>query len=401
MISYRKAAVYFIIVAIVFLALGMFFSVNFAPLLENIGSGQLSSYGEYKRLDEIANLVQENYYKETKRSDLFTSAAKGMMSSIGDKYAAYYTAEEYKTIAERMKGDYYGLGILLGVHGDGAFSIIKVYPDSPAQKAGIESGDVLSAVNNVGLKGKSIEDVVTMIKGKKGEKVSLSINRDGRELVVSAACAKVTTQRVSMKMLDKIAYIAIDEFSGNCVEGFITALADAERNEAVGVVIDLRNNPGGSLTDVIQIADMILGEGRIISIRTRDGKEEVIDSDATMLEAPVAVLVNGFSASASEVLAGAIQDHKRGPIVGEKTYGKGIVQTIYDLKNDGGRLKMTTSTYYTPNGRSIHELGIIPDLVVPMPKELQNKLSAELTPQEDVQLQAAIKLLKEKISSSN
>ena len=283
---------------------------------------------------------------------------------------------------------------------DDKLYVTRAYANSPARKAGIRSGDIVTAIAGETLTGSSAEQLnraVDMIRGEQYTGVDVTVLRGGEELTFNVTRDTVTINRVEYSVLEgNIGYIAIYEFMGDDVAGFNEALDALLKQKVSALVIDLRDNPGGLLGDVLDIADRLLDEGLVVYMENRHGERQSFYSEKGGVDLPMAVLVNGFSASASEVLTGALQDYGVAEVVGETTFGKGIVQTITTFGGDGAGLHMTTESYYTPNGRSIHGTGIEPDVVI-APEEDDEINAEQPDPAKDAQLRKAVELLTEKI----
>ncbi|MBQ8955285.1 MAG: S41 family peptidase, partial [Clostridia bacterium] len=332
-----------------------------------VTSEEYQSISRYARLNEVLELIKSEYYAETDEDALILGAIRGMVDSLDDPYSFYRTPEEMLQEQDHQEGVYQGVGLQLLASEEGWLLITRVFSGSPAEEAGIQAGDMLMAVAGVELTG--LEDAMdtakSLLLGEENTKVSVEVERGGERLSFDVGHAEVTINRVDSCMLDDdIGYIAIYEFMGDDVEGFSAALSALKEQQARALVIDLRGNPGGLLTDVVKIADMVLDEGLIVYVETRSGARDSYYSDADAVDLPMAVLVNGASASASEILAGALQDRGTATIVGETTFGKGIVQSIIPFHEDGAGIHLTTASYFTPSGRSIHGSGIEPDMPV-------------------------------------
>ena len=362
--------------------------------------GTVSSYE--KALAQLGTVISEEFYEPVTDEQLYTGAARGMVAALDDKYAEYFTAEEYAASQQVKSGKYTGIGITFSQNEAGEFTVVKVISDGPADRAGVQIGDVLVSVDGESLSGLSMTDVSDRIKAKGEEEFTLSLTREGTPYSVTLRCEEVVSNRVRYELLeDDIAYLQITEFYGTCADEFKQALQQLKQDGATALVLDLRGNLGGSLDLMLSIADELMEEGVVLSIRSRSGSEVVYRAHSGSLGLPVAVLVNGSSASASEALTGALQDSGVGFAVGTQTYGKGIVQTTFHLTESDGWVKMTTGSYYTPNGRSIHGVGITPDLVVELPEALSNLSPELLTKEQDAQLRAAIDALREKRDGTN
>ncbi len=341
----------------------------------------------YEKLDErfskvnsIYDTVMEGYYIEPDFTDLEDGMCKGLMCGLGDPYSAYMTEDEYKTWIESVTGEFEGIGISFTTDEEGNYVVVSVFKDSPAEEAGLEAGDFILAAD--GKAYPTMDALSAAIKGKRGTRVTITYERGGKAHDVEIIRDKIEETSVEGKTLDdNIGYIAISSFAENTAEEFRVQLESMENQGVDGLIIDLRNNGGGMVNTCQQIADMLLGECKIVSMENRTGQESVLNSDAEKTLLPYVILVNENSASASEILAGAVKDNTDNPIVGVTTFGKGIVQTSGQL-DDGSALQLTTMQYFSPNGNKIHKKGVKPDYVV------------KSTETEDRQLKKAIELLK-------
>ena len=345
-----------------------------------------------EKLEKLESLVDQYYMGEVEDDSLQEGIYAGYIYGLGDPYSVYYDEEETKELMETTTGEYDGIGAVLSQDKtNGIITLIQVYDDSPAQKAGLKDGDILYMVGDKEVTGDDLSAVVADIKGEKGTEVELTVLRgdDETEITVTAVRDTIEYPTVEHEMMqDHIGYIRITEFDSVTYDQFMEALEDLKAQGVEGLVVDLRNNPGGSLTIVCEILDEILPEGKIVYTEDKNGKQQEMTSDEEhKLEIPMSVLVNGYSASASEIFAGAVQDYGIGQIVGTTTYGKGVVQQIFDLK-DGTCVKLTISEYFTPKGRSIDGKGITPDVEVEYEKN-------EADPEADNQLDQAVEALKQ------
>ena len=329
------------------------------------------------------------------------SIYKGIVNGLGDDYAEYYTAEEYAEIMEKTSGTFYGIGAYVTQNTDtGAITIVKPMKNSPAEKAGLKAGDIIYAINDERVSGKDLSAVLAQIKGEEGSKVKLTIvrSRENDYLTFSVKRAKIQEDTVSYTMLnDKIGYIQITGFEEVTPNQFSTAVNALEKEKMEALILDLRDNGGGLLKSAVSMLDRVMSKGMVVYTKDKQGvSEKFYAEDVKHVSVPMAVLVNGNSASASEVFSGALQDKKKAKLIGTKTFGKGIVQTIFDLQ-DGSALKMTTSKYYTPSGRNIHGTGLEPDIKVELDKSTvgQKDKNGKLKP--DNQMQKAIDYLKGQI----
>lgn len=361
--------------------------------LQHINEGIVSSDTETK-LSYLKKLIDETYLHDVKKKDLNEGIYKGYVEGLGDQYSAYYDKKETKELTESLDGSFSGIGAVMTQDASsGVITITRVYDDSPAKKAGIKTGDILYRVEEKTVTGKDLDKVVSWIKGKKGTKVNLTLLRgtNSDKIKVTATRDVINVETVKYKVLEnQIGYISISEFDSVTGAQFVKALKQLQKKNIEGLVVDLRNNPGGSLSTVCDILDSILPKGLIVYTKDKNGKKEEYTSDEKhRLNLPMSVLVNGQSASASEIFAGAVQDYGKAEIIGTQTYGKGVVQNLFDLK-DGTCVKLTTSEYFTPKGRNIDGKGITPDV------KIEYKYNAK-DPKADNQLDKAVSVVKDKI----
>lgn len=361
--------------------------------LQHINEGIVSSDTETK-LSYLKKLIDETYLHDVKKKDLNEGIYKGYVEGLGDQYSAYYDKKETKELTESLDGSFSGIGAVMTQDASsGVITITRVYDDSPAKKAGIKTGDILYRVEEKTVTGKDLDKVVSWIKGKKGTKVNLTLLRgtNSDKIKVTATRDVINVETVKYKVQEnQIGYISISEFDSVTGDQFAKALKQLQKKNIEGLVVDLRNNPGGSLSTVCDILDSILPKGLIVYTKDKNGKKEEYTSDEKhRLNLPMSVLVNGQSASASEIFAGAVQDYGKAEIIGTQTYGKGVVQNLFDLK-DGTCVKLTTSEYFTPKGRNIDGKGITPDV------KIEYKYNAK-DPKADNQLDKAVSVVKDKI----
>ena len=367
-------------------------------------SGRFGRVGEllsrYARLEAIRSTLVEDYYQEVDEDALIEGAIRGMMYALEDPYTFYYTPDELQRHDAQSEGVYSGLGILVQNNADGEIEIIRVYEGGPADAAGAQAGDRIVAVDSMPVSGGSVEelsDAVDRMRGESGSTVELQLRREGEVLDLTLTCGDVHVSNVNSAVLEgNIGYIEICQFSGDDVEGFRAAMEELQAADVRGLVVDLRNNPGGLLTDVVEIADLLLPEGDVVYVENRAGERINYSSDAEYWDVPLVVLINGMSASASEILAAAVQDFDRGALVGTRSYGKGIVQSLLVFESDGAGMQYTSATYYTPFGRCIHGTGVSPDIVAEAPEGYYN-LTGMPDPENDVQLKAALEQLEQRM----
>ena len=346
------------------------------------------------KLGLLESYIRGYYLEEVDGEELEDYLYYGLVAGLGDPYAAYYNEEETQSMLDSSSGSYCGIGAMFSQNMlTGVVTVSRVYEGFPSYEAGILPEDILLKVEGEDITGQDLTNIVTKIKGEEGTKVTITMLRGEEEIDFTMERRTIEVPTVEHEMLaDKVGYIMISEFDGVTDAQFREALTNLQSQGMESLVIDLRNNGGGSVDAVCAIADELLGEGPIVFTEYKDAERIERSSDAACVELPMAVLMNGNSASASEILAGALQDYDAAKIVGTQSYGKGIVQSIIDLQ-DGTALKLTTAKYYTPNGNNIHEIGITPDVEIDLPEEL--KTLVEIPFEEDVQLQKAIEVLQQ------
>ncbi len=331
------------------------------PAAPEAGEGPLA------RAEEILSIVQREYYREVDAEALETAAIDGMLAALGDPYTFYYTDEAYAAMNEETTGQYVGVGMLVGEAADGDLRVLRVFRDSPAEKAGIEAGDALLAIDGARVGGDApmgLSEASALLKGEGETPVEVEVERGGEVLSFTLERGEVSINYVEYSILEgDVGYLSIYQFTGDDVEGVKEAISAFQQAGVSALVVDVRSNPGGLLTDVVDICDMLLPEGLIVYTEDRSGAREEFYADGEYWDVPMAVLVNGDSASASEIFAAAVQDTGRGIVVGEVTYGKGVVQTLHAFP-EGDGMQLTTATYYTPSGASIHGQGVTPDIEV-------------------------------------
>ncbi|MBQ9142545.1 MAG: S41 family peptidase [Lachnospiraceae bacterium] len=321
-----------------------------------------------EKLEALEAIIDIYYYKDDLEQEALEEGVyRGLMEAVGDPYTCYYTEEEVEELWEQTIGVYYGIGAYVSLDETGLYPMItSPIAGSPAEEADLRPGDILYEVNGESTYGMDLDSVVALIKGEEGTTVDLTIARSSENdyLYVTVERRRVEAPSVNSEMFDNgMAYIQITEFSDATVDQFADALATAKGAGMKGLIIDLRANPGGALSSVVNIARMLLPKGLIVYTEDKYGERDEYSCDGkNEFKLPLVVLVDGNSASASEVLAGAIKDYGIGTLVGTTTFGKGIVQQIIDIK-DGSAVKVTTSSYYSPKGTNIHGTGIEPDIV--------------------------------------
>lgn len=341
------------------------------------------------KLNAIDSVLDSFYFEEVDDEKAKDSIYKAYLSSYGDKYTVYYTADEYKKLTETTNGTFSGIGAVCQLSSEGGILLVEVYESGAGYKAGLRSGDRIIQVDGTDVTDMDLSSAVALVKGEKGTQAALKIVRDGATYDYTVVRDEVEVQTVNYAMTeDNIGYISVSQFENVTAKQFKAAIEDLKSEGAKGIIIDIRNNPGGLLTTVISMLKDILPNGLIVYTEDKDGnRKEYSDNDNEELDMPLAVLVNGNSASASEIFAGAIQDYGKGVIVGTQTFGKGIVQTVKPL-TDGSAIKFTIAKYFTPKGQDIHGKGVTPDVVVEYDKDAD----------EDTQLNAALESVRAQIN---
>ncbi|TKS59692.1 MAG: peptidase S41 [Nitrospira sp.] len=348
------------------------------------------TYEELKTFSEVLNQVQKHYVDETKPKDLIQGAIRGMLATL-DPHSAYMTPEMYKEMQVETKGEFGGVGIQIGVK-DSRLAVIAPIEGTPAHRAGIKAGDFIVKVNDDTTKDLTLMDAVQKMRGPKGSKVNLTIQRDGTPdpLVFTLVRDTIKIESVKSKVIENLGYLRLTQFQEATGRDLSKAIKQLREQKVQGTILDLRNNPGGLLTAAVDVSEQFLPSGKlIVYTKSREGKKDewFAKSKDQMEDLPVIILVNEGSASASEIVAGALQDWGRAVIVGTTSFGKGSVQTILSL-GDGSGLRLTTAKYYTPKGRSIQSTGITPDIVVKLPAPVIAKATEGKAGEKEADLKA-------------
>ncbi len=379
---FNKIAIWLTLLALIFF---VFFLVS--------GGILSSNYKHLGNLVKVFTLIRTQYIEETDTSRLVDGAVRGMVEALDDPYSVYLDEETFKQLEEQIRGSFGGLGILVGVK-DELLTVMRVYEDTPAHRKGIRDGDRITGIDGRDVRGIDLETAIGLMRGPVGTKIELSVLQGGKENPVRL---EIVREEISVPTVDgemlaetRIGYLLITQFNEKTPDEVLDVLADLRNQGMRGLVLDLRNNPGGELGAATRVADNFVPEGPIVYIDYRSGDEDVKSADDQYLQLPLAVLVNENSASAAEILAGAIKDTETGVLVGTTTFGKGVVQTVFPLDTGSGPqagLKLTTARYLTPNKNDINEKGIQPDVMVKDNEELPG----------DEQLDRAVEIIKEKI----
>ncbi len=358
---------------------------------------------DLKNKADIINMYLDNtYLYDYDKKKMTDEALTAYVDALDEPYTHYYPADEFSTYIQSTEESYIGIGVVVGINDNNEIEVVAPFEDSAAYEAGVLPGDILKAVEGVRYTGEQMSEAIDKIKsGKKGTSVTITFERDGKEFDLTIERREISSDSVVSEMLDdNIGYIRISAFNIQDSEGtkstyseFAEEVKKLQDEGMERMIIDLRDNPGGVLTEVQSIADMLVGEGAIMYVESKNGERETLHSDKNELNIPMAVLINENSASASEVLTGALKDYDKAVIVGKKSYGKGIVQTIFPLPGGSG-LSMTTARYFTPSGVCIHDIGIEPDIDVDAPEEYADTYAALIPHDDDTQLQKAIEAVK-------
>ena len=384
MISKKRAIIYGVVLVIITYMITSIVNIAIGGKVV-ISKSTYEKYKKYNKMIALENMVEEDFYQKTEEDKLVTGAIKGMFSGLDDPYSQYYTKEEFENLTQQTSGSFVGIGVYISPsEEDDHITIIAPIEGSPAEKSGIKAGDKILKVDGKVVSAKNSDEAVSMMKGKKGTEVELTIKRGEQILDVKVTRDKIVSKTVDEKVLDdNIGYIKITSFTEHTNKEFEKALKTLKQSDIKGLIIDLRDNPGGLLNVCKDIADSLIGEGTIVYTKDNKGNTEYLKSDKEKLGLPIVVLTNEGSASASEILTGAIIDNKAGISVGTTTFGKGLVQSVRGLK-DGTGYKLTTAQYFTPNGEYINGKGIKPTI--------EEK-------DEEKQLNVAIDWLKQKINN--
>ena len=347
-----------------------------------------------KKIYTLKQIINSEYLLDVNEEDLIDGSIKGYVEGLGDKYTEYFTKEEMEEFLTETEGNYVGIGIyIIENTEDNTVVILTPIENSPAEKAGLLAGDIIKKVEGIEYTGEDFEKISTEIKGKEGTKVKLTIVRDEKEMDFEVERRKIDLYPIKSELLENnIGYINITSFDDGCAKEFKEVYNKLNKNKIKGLIIDVRNNGGGILDETLEIADYILDKDNTILItKDREGNEEIEKSNKKpIITVPIVVLTNENTASASEILAAALKENGKATIVGETTYGKGLIQELITL-SDGSGIKITVEEYYTPNRNKINEVGVVPDVEVSLPDTVENIYNVE--EKDDTQLEEAIKIL--------
>lgn len=353
-----------------------------------------STIEKYREIEDLKNYIMKNYYLDVTEEELIEGMKKGVFDVLEDPYSVFMNAQEFEDYMQSSSGEYPGIGIYLAPNDDNEIEIVAPIEDTPADRAGLIAKDLIVGVNGEVVNASVMDDAISKIKGEPGTPVTLTIFRPSKKERFDVEIVRewIDVKVVKSRMLeDKLGYLRLSMFDEKSASEFKMHMDDLIKQGAEGVVIDLRQNPGGYLDQCIEIADLLLGKELIVYTESRSGDDEKFYSDASMYDVELVVLIDGGSASASEILTGALKDHGRATIIGTTTFGKGVVQIVRPYNASTG-FKLTTSQYFTPSGENIHGVGINPDI-----EEILSETYYEIeepTDLDDNQLQKAIETLK-------
>lgn len=369
-------------------------SLNSEKVL-NPGEQPSAEDDSFDKLFEVKEILNATYYKDIDEAALLEGAIKGMVNAVGDPYTVFFNAEEYKDFTDDGAGNYVGIGVIVGIKDD-AIVVITPFEGSPAYNAGLRSGDIITQVEGVPYKGSELDKAVNIIRGEEGKPVRLTILRNGTEEEVTIVRASITLVNVQSEMLEgNIGHVTLLQFTEGIAAQVREAVGTLKAQGAKGIILDLRGNPGGFLDEAVGLGSLFIDKGKTILYTLDKGnqKKEYYSAGGDYIGMPLVLLIDEGSASASEVVAGALKDYGAATLVGQKTFGKGIVQMVYNVGDTEG-VKVTVSSYYSPKGINIHGEGIHPDVEVKLPEDVQ----APLTLENDTQLQKAVEVLRTKMN---
>ena len=362
-----------------------------------ISREQYERYQQFDTLLELMDLVEYAYFEDYDVQDMLDGAANGLLLGLGDPYTFYYTPEEYAALWEDDEGEYAGVGIQISTsYVTGLCTISRVFDNGPAREAGVLKGDILYKVEDLYVNSSTINDAVDIMRGTPGTTVHVVFLRGNEEIEYDLVRATISVNRIEYGMLaEDVGYIYLYEFAGDCATEFQAAVKSLQDQGAKGLIIDLRDNPGGWVDDAEAIGDIFLDKGTLCYLEYYDGEREYYRTTDGKVDMELVILMNENSASSSEILAGALKDRADATIVGVQSYGKGVVQTVVPLE-DGDAMQMTIAQYYTPNGNAVHKVGITPDVEIHLPDGDVGMY--EFGDLADVQLSKALEVMQEKLA---
>ncbi|MDI9501091.1 MAG: S41 family peptidase [Bacillota bacterium] len=375
----------------------VFYSVHTAQnRYEIILDAETVDYENVVKFNRVMDILKKDFYQKVDANKMLEGAIYGLAESLGDPYTVYFDKKQMEAFLEKSRGSYVGIGVTVNVDDDGLLTVIEPAKGSPAMEAGILKGDKIVKVDGKDVTSVSDENmIISMIKGKENTRVNITVYRPSEDRYVqfNIKRKRIRASNIKSEILSgNIGYIKIAMFDSEIARYFRNDLSNMLKNGIEGLIIDLRDNPGGSFEQVVEIADSLLPAGTIVYTEDRDGRKEYRYSDKAYVDLPLAILINSNSASASEILAGSVRDHGRGILVGTRTFGKGLVQEL-KLLGDGSGLKVTISRYFTPSGTCIHGTGIEPDIEVGVFDDYRNHPVSHIPRSRDIQLRTAVKAL--------
>ncbi len=359
-------------------------------------------YDKYAKQESVMELAKSDFLYEADEEVMLEGALEGTLAALGDPYTQYLSKENFAALMQDTEGSYEGIGVYITASDDNKILIVAPIEDTPAEKAGLKTGDKVIRINGTEYTADQIDAAVNVMKGLPGTSVTLTIQRENSDGSNSVSDVVINRETIRIKTIkpamleDGIGYIRITTFDMQTAEDFKKAYADLKSKGMKSLVIDLRYNPGGIIDATVEISDMFMGEGVVTYTKTKSGEMEYFKSDSKAEDIPVVLLINEGSASASEIMAGALKDTKRATLIGTKSFGKGIVQRVQRFGNEGEGIKMTVSEYFTPNGINIHGIGIEPDIESVLPEDAAG-YGYEFY-KTDNQLQKAVEVLKGKLN---
>lgn len=363
---------------------------------EIILDAETVDYENVVKFNRVMGILKKDFYQKVDANKMLEGAIYGLAESLGDPYTVYFDKKQMEAFLEKSRGSYVGIGVTVNVDDDGLLTVIEPAKGSPAMEAGILQGDKIVKVDGKDVTSVSDENmIISMIKGKENTRVNITVYRPSEDRYVqfNIKRKRIRASNIKSEILSgNIGYIKIAMFDSEIARYFRNDLSNMLKNGIEGLIIDLRDNPGGSFEQVVEIADSLLPAGTIVYTEDRDGRKEYRYSDKAYVDLPLAILINSNSASASEILAGSVRDHGRGILVGTRTFGKGLVQEL-KLLGDGSGLKVTISRYFTPSGTCIHGTGIEPDIEVGVFDDYRNHPVSHIPRSRDIQLRTAVKAL--------
>ena len=392
----------FILSNFMFFYIGNLFAFNGLSLIsvsEDVAKdiSEIKDVKKYELLFQVRDALLTKYDGELDDNSLLEAAIKGMTQSVNDPYTVFMNASEYKAFEDQIEGHFVGIGAQLGIKDD-KITVVSPIEGSPAEKAGLKAGDVILKVDGNEITEPNLDKTIATIRGEKGQEVTLTVLREGSEyLDISIVRDEIKVVSVKGEIIDgNIGYIQISSFDEDVAKDFKNKIVELKSQGMKGMILDLRGNPGGSLSEAVNVASQFIPKGKVVTytIDKYDKKQEAKSVGGEAEGMPLVILIDGGSASASEVVTGALRDYEAGTIIGTTSFGKGIVQQLIEFKDGNGGLKVTTSKYYTPNGENIHKIGIKPDIEVEIPKDILEK---EYDRSIDPPFNKGLEVIKEKI----